>query len=111
MLAGIDKSLDPIESMMMHRYSPIYSCPAFTIYNVLVTLPSGLLVSTEGGKSALETSAVVPQTNDKGSVPLAIQVSSISSPSSTIELLGCSIIVKRLDSVDHEKKTWFACID
>lgn len=79
-LAGIDNSLDPVESMMMHRYCPTSSCLAFVKYNTLVTLPSELPDSVEAGKPALEISAVVPQTNDKGSVPLAVQVSSMSSP-------------------------------
>ena len=65
----------------MHRYSPMYCFPTFIMYKVLVTLPSVLLVSKEGGKPALETFAVVPQINDKGGVPLAVQVSSMASPS------------------------------
>ena len=87
-LAGDDKSLDPVESMTMHTYSPAFSLPAFIIYNTLVVLLSGLLVCTEGGKPALEISAVVPQINNKGSLPLAVQVSSMLFPSSTLELLG-----------------------
>lgn len=86
--AGCDSSLDPVESIIMHRYSPACSLPAFTRCNTLVTLPSGLPVCIEGGKPALEIFAVVPQTNNKGSLPLAVQVSSKSSPVATLELLG-----------------------
>ena len=87
-LAGCDRSLDPVESIIMHRYSPVCSLPAFITYNTLVTLLSGLLVCTEGGKPALEMFAVVPHTNNKGTLPLAVQVSSMSSPATTLELLG-----------------------
>jgi hypothetical protein len=86
--AGCDSSLDPVESIIIHRYSPACSLPTFIRCNTLVTLPSGLPACTEGGKPALEIFAVVPQTNNKGSLPLAVQASSISSPVTILELLG-----------------------
>lgn len=102
-LAGTESSLDPVESMIIHRYSPADSSPAFIKCSTLVTLLSGLPISVDGGKPALEISAVVPHTNDKGSAPLAVQLSSISLPSLTTEPLGWSTIVSCLDSVHQNR--------
>ena len=86
---------------MMHRYSPANSFSALAMKSLLVTLPSGFLVSMETGNPVLETSAVVPQMNDKGSTPLAVHVRSMASPASTVELLGWSIMVRSLDAVTN----------
>lgn len=58
------------------------------MYSTLVTLLSGLVVCREGGKPTLEMFAVVPHTNNKGVLPLAVHISSMSSPATTLELLG-----------------------